>query len=330
MDKKIVFSALVVVLVGLAVFLSPYSGDLPRAFVVAQGVPGGIPGQGGPSGWTDDGLIVRLTNIADFVGIGTQNPPAKLTVSGGDVFVSDTGKGVRLKDIDGVGCHRVTVNSSGVLIVTVVDCLTGEPPPPPIGNVYDSFDSYTAGSELAGGNGGAGWTSGWVKTSPGDYVAQSTGCYSGNCVRQADQFNDAIDDRSFGPLISGSGRVHTKINGESSQYIRFCNDVTCVGDNKEKFYLEYSASFNAAYLKAGTSSQSLGTILRNIWTDVEFQFGGNGGVCSFSQVRARLDGGNWSSCINMSNLGNVQSVRLHYNAYTGREWWIDEFIILAD
>lgn len=36
------------------------------------------------AGWTDDGSIVRLNTSSDFVGIGTTNPPQKLTVTGGN------------------------------------------------------------------------------------------------------------------------------------------------------------------------------------------------------------------------------------------------------
>jgi len=41
-------------------------------------------GTAGADGWTDDGVVVRLVNSADKVGIGTATPLAKLHVSGDD------------------------------------------------------------------------------------------------------------------------------------------------------------------------------------------------------------------------------------------------------
>lgn len=39
------------------------------------------------AGWTDDGSIVRLNTATDFVGIGTTNPPQKLSITGGNVDI---------------------------------------------------------------------------------------------------------------------------------------------------------------------------------------------------------------------------------------------------
>src|SRR3990167_2039577 len=40
------------------------------------------------AGWTDSGSVVRLNTAADSVGIGTTNPPEKLSVVGGNFYLS--------------------------------------------------------------------------------------------------------------------------------------------------------------------------------------------------------------------------------------------------
>ena len=40
------------------------------------------------AGWTDDGSIVRLNTSSDFVGVGTNNPSEKLSVVGGNTYIS--------------------------------------------------------------------------------------------------------------------------------------------------------------------------------------------------------------------------------------------------
>jgi hypothetical protein len=56
------------------------------------------------------------------VGIGTTNPTSKLQVTGGDIYVSTQGNGIILRDTDGTGCHRITVNSAGTITTTAVTC----------------------------------------------------------------------------------------------------------------------------------------------------------------------------------------------------------------
>lgn len=49
----------------------------------------GIPAAGG---WTDDGLVVRLTTVTDQVGVGTALPAAgvKMQITGGSLFIEDS------------------------------------------------------------------------------------------------------------------------------------------------------------------------------------------------------------------------------------------------
>jgi hypothetical protein len=84
--------------------------------------PGSVAAAGG---WVDDGSVVRLTSAADFVGIGTTNPTAPLTISGSTA---------EFKVINGNSSH-LNRNASDTLTQynTVTSALAG-------GDVTLSFD----------------------------------------------------------------------------------------------------------------------------------------------------------------------------------------------
>jgi prepilin-type N-terminal cleavage/methylation domain-containing protein len=70
---------------------------------------------------TDTGNVTLAAGGGN-VGIGTTGPNSKLQVTGGDVYVSTQGNGIILRDTDGTGCHRITVNSAGTITATAVTC----------------------------------------------------------------------------------------------------------------------------------------------------------------------------------------------------------------
>ncbi|MFC2176474.1 hypothetical protein ACFLR1_05860 [Bacteroidota bacterium] len=55
------------------------------------------------------------------VGIGTNAPSAKLTLTGGDVYITDITKGVIMKSPDGT-CYRMTVANGGTAVFTSITC----------------------------------------------------------------------------------------------------------------------------------------------------------------------------------------------------------------
>jgi len=59
------------------------------------------------------------------VGIGTEEPEAKIHVKDGDIFIEDIDRGIIMKSPDG-NCWRGTVNNSGLLEFAQIDCSTPE------------------------------------------------------------------------------------------------------------------------------------------------------------------------------------------------------------
>jgi hypothetical protein len=65
---------------------------------------------------TDSTTRMAITTAGN-VGIGTTSPASKLTVTGGDIEVTDSASGIILKSPDGTR-YRVTVDNTGALTTT--------------------------------------------------------------------------------------------------------------------------------------------------------------------------------------------------------------------
>ncbi len=63
---------------------------------------------------------MRINELGN-VGIGTQNPSARVQIAGGDVYIQDIDNGVIMKSPDG-DCWRLTVNNDGSIKTTVITC----------------------------------------------------------------------------------------------------------------------------------------------------------------------------------------------------------------
>ena len=55
------------------------------------------------------------------VGIGTQNPQAKLQITNGDVYIENPDRGIIMKSPNGL-CWRVTIDNLGNFVRTQINC----------------------------------------------------------------------------------------------------------------------------------------------------------------------------------------------------------------
>lgn len=69
----------------------------------------------------EDGEVMRLTSVGNLV-IGATTTNAKFQITGGDAYISTQGNGLILKDSDGAGCHRITVNTAGTISAASTTC----------------------------------------------------------------------------------------------------------------------------------------------------------------------------------------------------------------
>lgn len=60
-------------------------------------------------------------DVNGSVGVGVDNPHAKLEVADGDIYISDIDKGIIMKSPDG-NCWRGVLDNSGQLNFTIIDC----------------------------------------------------------------------------------------------------------------------------------------------------------------------------------------------------------------
>ncbi len=56
-----------------------------------------------------------------FVGIGTTAPTTKLQITGGDIYIDDSTRGVILKSPNGL-CARGTIDNTNTLLFTAITC----------------------------------------------------------------------------------------------------------------------------------------------------------------------------------------------------------------
>jgi hypothetical protein len=74
-----------------------------------------------------DNQDLNFHTVSDFVfwdanvGVGTDNPQAKLQITDGDIFIEDIDRGIIMKSPDGQ-CWRGTLDNNGSLNFTPVDC----------------------------------------------------------------------------------------------------------------------------------------------------------------------------------------------------------------
>jgi hypothetical protein len=70
---------------------------------------------------TEDNEVMRLTNAGNLV-IGATTTNARFEVAGGDAYISTQNNGLILRDTDGSGCHKITINSAGVIAAATITC----------------------------------------------------------------------------------------------------------------------------------------------------------------------------------------------------------------
>ena len=64
---------------------------------------------------------IFLNSSGNF-GIGTLTPGARLVVEGGNAYISTQTKGLILRATTGTNCYRLTVDSAGMLVSTLLTC----------------------------------------------------------------------------------------------------------------------------------------------------------------------------------------------------------------
>ncbi len=281
------------------------------------------------SGWTSSGRL----------GVASSTPGATLSVLGdaginiltvenvfkashiiatSTISTRDGNNGIRLRDSDSDGCHRIRVNELGVISSVGINCDTGTLE----AGGEDDFDSYSSG-DLTGNNGGNGWSQSWQTEGPDTLDLVTSSCYFGNCIKGSGG-TSMSNDRNFTASVSngiisfktktitGSGATHVVRGRVASEAIAFTIQTRT------------DAPGNVIRL-IGAATENLISYTSGTWHSIEVEFGtGGSGTCTANKVRARADKGPWSSCISYSNNGALEDVLIEYSDSASAEYWIDE------
>ena len=190
-------------------------------------------------------------------------------------------------------------------------------------DVEEPFTGYSA--SLEGENGGTGWGNAWQDgPRTADFQVETIACDSGDCVEADATTSDYGDDRDYTTAIV-NGTISFKANqvvDNSTMEILFKKtDDTALF---EIAFIRNGSPSNASkvLLIAGTNA-TLGDTALATWQLVEIETEA-AGTCAANEVRARLDGGTWSSCLAYSNTGDVQQLEI-LRDYSGAAGGISQF-----
>jgi len=203
----------------------------------------------------------------------------------------------------------------------------------PASSVMDNFEAYP--------NSGIGWTGPWTKLFGPDKAIQNqpTNCQSGSCIKM-DGLNDIAIYRQFSGRVNSSGSFYIKTGegeggwgGAGPQFIVFCKGDGLKCDDgvssTNMFSIEIGSGGRSRFFGQELDPMTQG--ITQTWARFDFEFGGNGGVCSTKQVRVRLPApNNWSSCFNMASSDPVTTILFRLNPDTDGNFsalWIDEVSI---
>ena len=169
--------------------------------------------------------------------------------------------------------------------------------------------TYTAGTNnLDGNNDGTCWNEAWQDHAGGlDWNVVASG-QTGNGVEAVFGDSDGANDRNFsGAITNGTFSYYGNQVVGTGYGIIYFNDTT---GGTERFNISFQRSGIGTNVYINSAANSFGNWSTNTFHLIEGEFGdtGGSGTCAADQVRARLDGGTWSSCIAYSNAGTVGSL----------------------
>ncbi len=218
---------------------------------------------------------------------------------------------VILKDTDGSNCHKVTVNSAGILNTISVDCGTGEPPlpPPPTPLVSDDFDIYDIGP-LNGNNSGAGWTNAWSSNA---YNVQNSVVFEGLKAVE-NQGITATADRRFTP-ITGKGILSVRMRRTTSSSGKFVAILRENGIAKASVHMRPAGEVGSG---GGTLA---GQYFPNTWHTLFISFD-----LVTDKYRVRIDNGPFTPEESFQNNGTADKfdeLRMEFDPAAGTAYFDD-------
>lgn len=286
-------------------------------------------------------------NSSGQFGVGTTSPGSNLSVAGtanvgslvvegllkasnifatgsvafaGDVLVSDSTKGLRLKDSDGSGCHKISVNSSGTISASNVNCSTGDV----LSTAQEGFESYATGGLSGKNETGTGWSGAWTTGAFNDSQVVASGCNEGSKCAKDNQQDSNMYRSMSASLTSGVISFDMKCSGTDNENYDLNSGST------DAWTVKCDGSANIALV--GGSTVTIVSSQNNGWytVEVDFDVAGSGSAIA----RAKPAGGSfgsWTSAVTeKSAVSNINRLQFRYAHSSGRYMYLDAVNVLSD
>lgn len=186
----------------------------------------------------------------------------------------------------------------------------------------DNLDSYSAGSNLHGQNGGSDWAAAWSWNSAGTQPTVETapaGGQGGNAIKVSGTTNQTKATRTFTAISAGIVKLRLRVTATNPN--DFCGFILESGAGNGKIY--HRVSGGNLQLFNSPAYENVQAVSADTWYRIDVEFDD---AAQDNKFRTRVDGGSWTDWKNTNgtytSLDRIVIDKSNTNA--GVDLWVDD------